>query len=54
MKEKIEQDFWIIANEVYNNNPDCRLRKRNLDTSHLLGLAELHGNYRRNDKGRHI
>ena len=31
-KEEVDEDFWITINEAYKNHPECRLRRRNLDT----------------------
>lgn len=31
MEEEIDEDFWITDNEVYNNDPNYRLRRRNFD-----------------------
>ena len=32
MEKVVDEGFWITINEAYNNHPECKLRRRNLDT----------------------
>jgi len=36
MEEEIDEDFWVNVNDAYNNHPECKTRRRNLDTRSIF------------------